>query len=154
MTDHVAAIHVLKAKLQLSQDDYRALLVNITRTDTAPGKSSCKEMSQAERRQVREHMQHLTVRHGLTQPTSRRRPLNDDQFAQAKAVASPRERKVWALWNQLHRDGLVTNPGRAALNAWLERTVHVSALQFCTSAQLDTCIEALKAWQKRGHDGK
>ena len=73
-----------------------------------------------------------------------------EAFAKAKAAASPRERKVWALWHQLHRDGLVNNPSRAALDAWVERTVHVSALRFATAAQLDTCIEALKSWQQRG----
>lgn len=142
-TNHVAAIHVLKGKLALQDDDYRALLINLT------GKSSSKAMNQAERRHVREHMQGLAERMGLAQPT-RRRPLTGEQFAKAKASASPKERKVWALWHQLHRDGLVGNPGRAALDAWVERTVHVTALRFCTPAQLDTCIEALKAWQTRG----
>ena len=36
------------------------------------------------------------------------------------------------------------------LNAWVQRTVHVSALAFANAAQLDTLIEALKAWQQRG----
>lgn len=142
-TNHVAAIHVLKGKLALQDDDYCALLINLT------GKSSSKAMNQAERRHVREHMQGLAERMGLAQPT-RRRPLTGEQFAKAKASASPKERKVWALWHQLHRDGLVNNPGRVALDAWVERTVHVTAVRFCTPAQLDTCIEALKAWQTRG----
>lgn len=142
-TNHVAAIHVLKSKLQLTDDDYRALIKALTL------KSSSKDMSEAERRQVREHMQGLAERMGVVQP-SRRRPMSHEQFAKAKAAASPRERKVWALWHQLHRDGLVANPSRAALDAWVERTVHVSALRFATSVQLDTLIEALKAWQTRG----
>lgn len=142
-TNHIAAIHVLKGKLRQSDDDYRALLVNLT------GKDSSKAMNQVERRKVREHMQALAERLGLAQPT-RRRPLTGEQFAKAKTVASPKERKVWALWHQLHRDGLLDNPSRAALDAWVERTVHVTALRFCTGAQLDTCIEALKAWKQRG----
>lgn len=150
MANHVAAIHVLKGKLNLSQDDYQALLISITRTESTPGKSSSKDMTPAEQRLVRDHMQRLAERLGLAQPTTRRRPLTREQFDQVKKQASPRERKVWALWNQLVRDGLVENPSRNALNAWVERTVHVSALQFCTVAQLDTCIEALKAWAQRG----
>ncbi len=142
-TNHIAAIHVLKAKLALSDDDYRALLVQLT------AKASSKDMSQAERRQVREHLQRLAERMGLAQPT-RRRPLTGEQFAKARAAASPRERKVWALWHQLHRDGVVGNPSRTALDAWVQRTVQVTSLRFCTSAQLDTLIEALKAWQQRG----
>lgn len=144
MTNHTATIHVLKGKLQLQDDDYRALLATLT------GKSSSKGMTTSEQAHVRDHLQRLAERMGVAQPTTRRRPLTREQFDQVKKSASPRERKVWALWNQLARDGVLHNPSRAALNAWVERTVHVSALVFCTSAQLDTLIEALKAWQQRG----
>jgi len=144
MANHTVAIHVLKAKLQLQDGDYRALLMQLT------GKASSKGMTAAEQHQVRSHLQRLAERMGVAQPTTRRRPLTREQFDQVKKQASPRERKVWALWNQLARDGVVHNPSRAALNAWVERTVHVSALGFATSAQLDTLIEALKAWQLRG----
>ncbi|MBF5006369.1 regulatory protein GemA [Diaphorobacter caeni] len=142
-TNHIAAIHALKSKLQLSTDDYRALLLNLT------GKSSSTDMSQGERTKVRDHMQGLAERLGVARP-ARRGAMTGPQFAKSKTEASPRERKVWALWHQLHRDGLVDNPSKAALDAWVTRTVHVSALRFCTPAQLDTCIEALKAWHKRG----
>lgn len=144
MANHTAAIHVLKSKLQLQDDDYRALLVTLT------GKASSKGMTATEQTQVRDHMQRLAQRMGVAQPTTRRRPLTREQFDQVKKSANPRERKVWALWNQLARDGVLHNPSRAALNAWVERTVHVSALGFANSAQLDTLIEALKEWQKRG----
>ena len=142
-TDHIKAIHVLKGKLRLSDDDYRALLIQLT------GHSSSKAMTQAQRRTVREHLQRLAARMGIEQPATRQRPLPDAQFAKAKAAASPRERKVWALWHQLHRDGLVDNPSAAALNAWVKRQVGVDALRFCTGPQLDTLIEALKAWGER-----
>ena len=142
-TDHIRAIHVLKGKLSLSDDDYRALLIQLT------GHSSSKAMTQPQRRTVREHLQRLAARMGIEQPATRQRPLPDAQFAQAKAAASPRERKVWALWHQLHRDGLVDNPSAAALNAWVKRQVGVDALRFCTGPQLDTLIEALKAWGDR-----
>ena len=143
MANHIAAIHVLKSRLQLSDDDYRALLKNLTQ------KTSSKDLTDKERQAVRDHMQNLAERSGVAKPLRRRTPGRT--FAQAKAAASPRERKVWALWNQLVRDGVVHNPSAAALNAWVERTVHVSALRFANSAQLDTLIEALKAWQERGH---
>ena len=144
MANHTAAIHVLKSKLQLSDDDYRALLVQLT------GKASSKGMTTSEQAHVRDHLQRLAECMGVAQPTTRRRPLTREQFARVKAAASPRERKVWALWNQLARDGVVHNPSATALNAWVERTVHVSALRFANDAQLDTLIEALKAWQQRG----
>ncbi len=141
MANHTAAIHVLKSKLQLTDDDYRALLKNLTQ------KTSSKDLTDKERQAVRDHMQQLAERAGVAKPLRRRATART--FAQAKAAASPRERKVWALWHQLHRDGLVHDTSAAALNAWVQRTVHVSALAFATGAQLDTCIEALKAWQQR-----
>ncbi len=142
MSNHIAAIHVLKSKLQLTDDDYRALLRNLTQ------KTSSKYLTDKERQAERDHLQNLGERMGVVKPGRRRAPARS--FAQAKAEASPRERKVWALWHQLHRDGLVHDTNPAALNAWVQRTVHVSALAFANAAQLDTCIEALKAWQQRG----
>jgi len=142
-TSHTSAIHVLKSKLRLTDEDYRALLLQLTK------KSSSKDMSEAERQHVRDHLQKLAQRMGVVPPTQRR-PYTPAKFNQVKTAASPKERKVWALWHQLGRDGLVQNTGPQALNAWVERTVHVSALQFANSAQLDTLIEALKAWKERG----
>ena len=94
-------------------------------------------------------MQRLAERAGAVQPTAQR-PYAPAKFDQLKANASPKERKVWALWHQLGRDGVVHNTSAAALNAWVERTVHVSALRFANDAQLDALIEGLKAWQLRG----
>lgn len=145
-TNHIAAIHVLKSKLQLQDDDYRALLANLT------GKTSSKDLTHAQRGAVRDHMQKLAERMGVVQPTQRR-PHTPAKFDQVKAAASPKERKVWALWHQLGRDGVVRDTSAAALNAWVERTVHVSALRFANDVQLDTLIEALKAWQLRGAAG-
>ena len=144
MANHKAAIHVLKSKMGLTDDDYRALLMTLT------GEISSKDMTDNQQRQVRDHMQSLGERMGVVQATSQRRPLTREQFAKVKQETRPKERKVWALWNQLARDGVVHNTGTKALNAWVERTVHVSALQFANSAQLDTLIEALKAWKERG----
>ena len=143
MANHIGAIHVLKAKLRLSDDDYRALLKGLTL------KTSSKDMSPAEQQKVRDHMQALAERAGVVQPT-RRRPMPAARFAKSKADATPKERKVWALWHQLGRDGVVRDTSPQALNKWIERQIGVSALVFANGAQLDTLIEALKAWQQRG----
>ena len=143
MANHIGAIHVLKAKLRLSDDDYRALLKGLTL------KTSSKDMSPAEQQKVRDHMQGLAERAGVVQPT-RRRPMPAARFAKSKADATPKERKVWALWHQLGRDGVVRDTSPQALNKWVERQVGVSAMVFASGAQLDTLIEALKAWQQRG----
>ena len=140
---HIAAIHVLKSRLKLQDGDYRALLLTLT------GKASSKDLSEHQRRAVRNHMQQLAERMGVVQPTQQR-PHAQAKFDQVKAAASPKERKVWAMWHQLGRDGLVRHTSAFALHAWVQRTVQVSALRFATDAQLDTLIEALKAWKERG----
>ncbi|MBX3654135.1 MAG: regulatory protein GemA [Ramlibacter sp.] len=147
MANHVAAIHVLKGQLKLSDDDYRALLRSIT------GRASCSEMSATQQQAVRDHMARLAQAMGQARaPAGGRRPrLNAQAFARVKAAASPRERKVWALWLQLGRDGLVTDTSHRALNAWVQRQVGVSALGFANGAQLDALIEALKRWGERHH---
>ena len=121
--NHIAAIHVLKAKLRLSDEDYRALLNHLT------GHTSSKDCTPAQQRQVRDHLQGLAERMG---------------------VDSPRERKVWAIWLDMARRGLVHNKSAQALDAFVQRQTGVSALRWCSAAQLDAVIEALKLWQKRG----
>lgn len=140
--NHLAAIHVLKSKLQMSDDDYRALLVQMT------GQNSSKLLNDRQRQTLRDHMQGLADRMGVTKP-SRSRPLTAKRFAEKKAQATPKERKVWALWNQLYRDGKVRDNSAQALGAWVQRTVHVSSLAWCSEGQLNTLIEALKEWQER-----
>lgn len=139
MTNHIAAIHALKGKLKLSDDDYQALLKNLT------GKTSSKDMTAVQQAAVRDHMQQLAVKLGLAQPTRSRR----NTFAQSKQAATPKERKVWALWNQLYRDGKLRDNSAKSLNAWVHRTVGAAALRFTNGAQLDTLIEALKKWEGR-----
>ena len=144
MANHIAAIHTLKSKLRLSDDDYRALLCNIT------GKRSSKALSAAEQARVRNHMQALGERMGVL-VAQRQRPMPAETFAKAKAAASPRERKVWALWHQLHRDGVVRDASARSLRGFVERqTGGVSDLRFCNAVQLDAVIEALKSWKERG----
>lgn len=145
MSNHLAAIHTIKAHLRLSDDDYRALLVQLT------GQRSSKDLGERQREAVRNHLQALAVRMGVAQAQpSRGRPYTAKTFVQKKAEAAPKERKVWALWHQLHRDGKISDNSPQALNAWVQRTVQVAALVWCNDAQLVTLIEALKRWVDRG----
>ncbi|RGE46981.1 regulatory protein GemA [Comamonas testosteroni] len=140
MTNNIAAIHTLKSKLQLSDDDYRALLSNLT------GKSSSKDLTPQQREAVRDHLQGLAEKAGVATPVRRR------SFSRSKAAASPRERKVWALWHQLYRDGKLRDNSAKALDHFVQRTVGVTALRFANSEQLNTLIEALKSWEVRGNE--
>ena len=134
----IAAIHVLKGKLQLSDEDYRALLQHLT------GHTSSKDCTPAQQRQVRDHLQGLAEAAGVAGPQRRA------GFEARYQAASPRDRKVWAIWLDMARRGLVHNKSAQALDAFVQRQTGVSALRWCSAAQLDAVIEALKLWQKRG----
>ena len=135
--DHIAAIHVLKSQLRLSDDDYRALLANLT------GKTSSKDCTLAQRNQVRKHMEHLAERMGVARP---RRADQQRGYAQR---ARPLERKVWALWYALGRAGKLDSPTPAALQAWVRRQWGVDHVRFCSDEQLHSLIESLKLWGGR-----
>lgn len=138
MANHLAAIHVLVGKIGLSDDDYRALLWQLT------GTRSAKACSEAQQRQVREHLQRLAEKLGVAQPRER-----TAAFEARKQAATPMERKVWAMWHQLGREGLVDNPSAQALRAWVKRQTGMDDLKFCNWAQLAQLIEALKRWEER-----
>ena len=63
--NHIAAIHVLKARLRLTDEDYRALLKHLT------GHTSSKDCAPAQQRQVRDHLQGLAERMGVASPQRR-----------------------------------------------------------------------------------
>lgn len=146
MANHISAIHVLKSKIGLSEDEYRGLLFQLT------GKMSSKDLNARELLQVRDHMDKLGVRMGVVQPVTRNRPMTREEFEAARAKASPMERKVWALWHELGRKGLIGNTSAKSLNAWVHRIVGVSAVGFATEAQLRTLVESLKEWSARGEE--
>lgn len=133
---HFAAIHALKTRLKMTDEDYRALLQHIT------GKESLKALNAHQLGDVRTHFEGLGQRAGVWQ-----RRTSD--FEKKKAAASPMERKVWALWNQLGRDGKIANPGPHALRAWVKRQTGMDDLAFCNWAQLSRLVEALKDWEDR-----
>lgn len=70
-------------------------------------------------------------------------------IAHLPAPASPQERKVWALWHQLHRDGVVRDPSARALSAFVKRQTGQDLLSSLNGAQLSTVIDALDDWRVR-----
>jgi phage gp16-like protein len=136
--NHIAAIHALKHKLRLSDDDYRALLMGLT------GQASSKACTQDQRAAVRQHMQRLAERMGVASPSKRA-----DQQPRYVQSARPLERKVWALWHAIGREGRLESPTPAALQAFVKRQTGMDHLRFCDDWQLHGLVESLKYWQGR-----
>ena len=134
--NNIAAIHTLKSKLQLSDDDYRALLRQLT------GQASSKDCTPYQQRQVRRHLQQLAERAGVATPfvpPAGGRPVTD---------RSDEASKVRALWLFLHELGQVRDPSESALLAYTRRVVHVDALEWSARDRWKL-IEGLKDWALR-----
>lgn len=131
MTSSIAAIHVAKKQLGLDDDTYRAKLANIT------GKSSVKDMTEAERQKV------LTVfrNDGF-------RPIEGN--TQVKGLTGKYAKKLQSLWIAAYNLGVVRDRRDDALLAFVKRQTgldHTRFLHYADDAR--AAIEAMKGWLKR-----
>ncbi len=149
--NHIAAIHILKAQLGMSEADYRVLLDGLTCKD------SCKDMNDKELQQVRAHLHALAVRSGVAQERQSGASFTRSNAKVNKKPLEPLEKKVWAMWYALEKAGRIStatsSQARAkALRAYVTRQTGVADMAFCTPSQLHNLIEAMKFWQLRGTD--
>lgn len=129
----LAAIHMAKAKLRLTDDEYRDLMATVCH-----GVRSAAELDFTGRRRFLAHLQ---------------RCLQGQQGAEAgRTVAqplTPAQRRMWSLWMQLADAGLVQQRTMAALQAFAQRQTGVDRLVWLKPKQEDLVIESLKLWLKR-----
>jgi phage gp16-like protein len=132
MSRLTAQLHIARAKLGLTVEEYRAVL------EARTGKRSAADMSEGERATALEGFVALG-------------------FAPAARAAAPRKQRpahvrlIYALWGDLQtRGAVIKGPrGAKALRAWIARQTGVSAPEFLTVEQASKCAEALKLWIKR-----
>jgi phage gp16-like protein len=126
----IAAIHVARKQLGLDEDTYRALAERVT------GKSSSKDMTEAEREQLLEEFR----RRGFKKAPSRSRKRLEGQYAG----------KLQALWISAWNLGLVQNRDDRALVAFVKRQTGVEHVRFLHYPEdAAKAIEALKGWMER-----
>lgn len=125
-TKELAAIHVAKKDLGLSDDEYRDILFVVARVRSAS------DLDAAGRARVLDHFRSRGALGG-------RQRKRDD--------GDPMLSKLRALWAALADAGKVNNPD--GLNAWVQRQAGVSRPQWLNSRQMSMCIEALKKWLAR-----
>ncbi|NDV21021.1 DUF1018 domain-containing protein [Pseudodesulfovibrio sp. JC047] len=63
----------------------------------------------------------------------------------------PQARKIWVLWQELHKIGEVRNPSIKALNTFIQNRCHINVESYTwlNRFQASDVIEILKNWQKR-----
>lgn len=139
----LALIHIAKAHLGLSRDDYEYVIQQVIGTK----KTSAADLTHGERATLLAHFK----RAGFT--------VKPKAGAQ-RPLGSPQHRKLRAMWYAMAEVGAVARPTDAlacdaAVEAWAVRQLcrpehgAFSALRFASGAQLNLLIEELKAWGRR-----
>ncbi|MBL5859521.1 regulatory protein GemA [Serratia fonticola] len=128
----IQLIHIARNKLDVSDDAYRVMLQNLT------GKDSCSKMDD---RQLANVLAHLRGRGFKISGKPREMPMAD----------FPMGRKIWVLWQDLAKAGLVRDKSQKALDAWLLRETGVAQLVWLQQepGKAHHAIEKLKQWLGR-----
>ncbi len=131
----LAQIHIAKAQLGLSEDDYRLLLRTVT------GKDSASELDWRGRAALLAHFKQLGFKSGGRNWVKERGAVKDSYSSQ--------QRKILALWHALHQAGHVRSNTEGALMAWVQREFRVDHLRWLNPWQCHSAIEQLKRWLDR-----
>lgn len=130
----LATIHIAKARLQWSEDEYRDIMATVCN-----GHRSSASLDFALRKRFLAHMQDCLRRDGRAPPAK-------------KVPWTPSQSLVWSLWQRLADAHLVDDRARSALYKWIKRQTGVDRLEWLNKHQLDAVILALKGWLARGRD--
>ena len=139
----LALIHLAKATLGLSRDDYEHVLRAVT------GQASAADLDAAGREKLLKHFKSkgfvVKAKAGA---------------ARALGIREPQIKKLQAMWYALSDAGAVDRPAsieacNRAVEAWAKEQLAthalgpLDALRFATGAQLDKLIESMKRWGQR-----
>lgn len=126
----IAAIHAIKNRVKLREDDYRAMLQGL-------GATSSKELTSDLAERLIRRMRDIP---GADRPREARGPAPAGKYAG----------KLQALWISGWNLGVVRDRGDRAMHAFIERQTGLSHSRFLREAAAATrAIEALKAWLER-----
>lgn len=142
----LAKIHIAKKELGLSDDEYRGILQDRYKKDTAA------KLTRFEAEDLVEHFKKLGFK--VKRPAASSGQGGDQTSTTGDHKTSPNyekpmARKVVAIWITLALAGAVRNGSDAALQSYVKRMTGVDNLAWCDDQQLWRLIEALKKWAKR-----
>ena len=129
----IALVHLASKQLGFDDDTYRAILLQ-----KGGGVTSAKELDQDGFRGVMAYFTEWGFRSDWTKRTFGTRP----------GMATPGQveliRKLWAEWSP--------DSDEAALNHWIERFYHVTALRFLDRDAASKAVNGLRAMIRRRQD--
>lgn len=132
----LAAIHIAKAALGWSDDEYRDVMWSVCRVRSAGA------MDFATRKRFLSHLQRSMQAAGIA-------PRAGKVAAKKRQPLTAPQGKMWSLWQQLYEGGKTSDRSMAGLLAFSQRQTGVHRLEWLNSAQEDLVIESLKRWLAR-----
>lgn len=134
----LAQIHIAKVELGMGEEDYRFVLEYVC------GVKSSKDLDFMGRQKLLMHFRGLGWTPGVP-GEGKKKP------GRKRPELGPQQRKIWAMWFDLHANGEVKNKSAPALNAFVKRMTNgqCERVEWLTAAQANVVIEALKDWQER-----
>lgn len=129
----IQLIHVARRELQLDEDTYRAMLLEVA------GVKSSAALDAGGRKKVLEHLKSKGFKVKSKGAAA----------APSKNAQDPQYRKIQALWSELARLGAVKVNTEAAIRVYTKRVTGCNDFSFCSSAQVAVIIETLKKWRDR-----
>lgn len=132
-----AIINIAKSQLDMAEDDYRAMLVRVT------GTNSLRKMNGRQKIDVLDELKRLGFR------------MKSGEH-KLPASVKPYVRLIHALWKSCYKLGVIENVDRAALRAFCKRFVAHGETSVVVDPDLldyeqaTPIIEALKKMEKRG----
>jgi len=129
----LAKVHVAKKELNLADDDYRAILLDVAGVSSAANCSPKQLADVIERFKARGWKE--------AKPVGKR--------AGPKPADHPGAGKARAMWISLHHLGAIPDPSEAALEGFARKQLKCERMQWADQAQMYKLIEALKARAER-----
>jgi hypothetical protein len=131
----LAAIHIAKNQLALTDETYRAIVFRFSGATN----DSAGTLSTEQRRALLDHFRSLGFER-------KKAPARAGKRAMAH---NPLAGKIRALWLSLYHLGAVESPKEESIAAYVERMTGVEALQWIDAFKADAVIRSLRAWCER-----
>lgn len=128
---YIKLIHIAKSQLNLDDDTYRHLLLNVTK------KTSTKDMTVWELEKILTNMKLKGFKVKSSKKTGK--------ITATESV----HKKIRSLWLELADAGEVKNRSEKAINSYVKRITGVEVMDWLTQKQAVVVIESLKSWQAR-----
>lgn len=138
----LAQIHIGKAALNLSDDDYRSLMSTICGVDSA---------AKLDVTGLQRFLDHLIkcARADAKNPAAQKFIKRTPGGGARRSTLDLQQRKAVSLWYTLADAGVVRDRSFKALETWVKAHTGVDKLEWLNGAQLNQVIEQLKLWLQR-----